>query len=161
LAKFILNTGEEDFDFELLGINCNENQYRLSVLISDALNIDLFLSDYIPLNLKDGKIFKFSLFRFEDNDLGLQYYFIPNLSNFSEPNAVVNKVADLFEGLDIEENVRLIRELPRTDYFLIIKGEELGMFRHKIMGALKSVKEISQVQVIQPQELPSRKNLIF
>lgn len=161
MAKHVLHTSDDDLDFVLLGIVCSESQYRVCSLVNDALNIQLFLSDQVPFNLKDGKLFRFSLFRFPDDELGLEYFFVPNTSNFEDPNAFGFVNEGLFSGHEIDERVMLIKELPKTDYFLIIKGEDLHNYQFKIMDALKKQPEIIQVQLIEPGELPSRKNLIF
>jgi len=166
VAKYVLNTSEDDLDFVLIGISCLENQYSLAALIDDALKIKLFLSDYVPFNLKEGRIFKFSLYRFLDEELGLEYFFIPNSSNFEVPVAIGTNLnntntGDLFEGMDVDESVKLIKELPKTDYFLILKGEDLHNYQFKIMDKLKSFPEIIQIQAIEPHDLPSKRNLIF
>lgn len=161
MAKHVLNSGDEDFDFVLIGITCSENQYYVLSKINDALAIELFLSDYLPYNLKDGKLFRFSLYRFMDEELGFEYYFIPNSSNFDEPNANADTTGDLFAGVEIDESVKLIKELPKTDYFLLLKGEDLHNVRFKIMEKLKSIPEIIQLQAIEPGDLQSKRNLIF
>jgi hypothetical protein len=150
LAKYTLNTNDEDLDFALIGLTLHENQYEAVIALNEALNIDLCLSDNITLNLKDNKVFIFSLFNF-----------IPNTSNFEAPNINDPVASGLFDGLEIEESVKLIKELPKTDYFLILKGEELHYFQHKIIEKLKEIKEILQIQVIDVSELPSKRNLVF
>lgn len=161
MAKHVLNIQEDDLDFVVIGISCLENQYFVSALIDNALKINLFLSDYVPFNLKEGRIFKFSLFRFMDEELGLEYFFIPNTSNFEEPNMNASGKNDLFADIDVDESTKLIKELPKTDYFLILKGEDLHNYQFKIIDKLKACPEIIQVQAIEPYELPSRRNLIF
>jgi hypothetical protein len=161
VAKHILNTNDDDLDFVLIGISCLENQYFVSGLIDDVLKTKLVLSDYIPYNLKEGKIFKFSLFHFLDEELGLEYFFVPNTSNFEESNMNVRSNNDLFSDVDVDESVKLIKELPKTDYFLILKGEDLHNYQFKIIEKLKTQPEIMQIQAIEPQELPSKRNLIF
>jgi hypothetical protein len=145
----------------LLGIMCQEDQYRTAALINDALNIDLALEDYVPFNLKSGKLFSFSHYRFTDDDLGVDYSLIPNLSNFDDRKPEANAPADLFSEVAIDESVRLVKELPKTDYFLILKGEELHLHQYKISDLLKTVPAFLQVQSIEPAELASRRNLIF
>lgn len=161
MAKHVLNIGYENFDFILIGLSCSENQYVLANKISDVLNISFYLSDYIPFHLKEGKLFNFSLYRFIDEELGLDYFFIPNTSNFEgiNPNAVFEN--DLFGEVQVDETVRLIKELPKTDYFLILKGESAHVQQFKIIEALKQLTEIIQLQVIQANELASKRNLIF
>lgn len=161
MAKHFLHNPSEDQDYVLIGINCLENQYVLSSLISDVLKIDLFLSDYIPFNLKEGRVFNFSLYRYSDEDMGLDYFLISNTSNFEEPNLNLSQNNDLFAGQDVDESVKLIHELPKTDYFLIMKGEDLHNYQFKVIEKLKTQEEIIQIQAIEPKELPSRRNLIF
>lgn len=161
MAKHILNTHSDESDYVLIGINCLEDQYVLSSLISNVLKIELFLSDYIPFNLKEGRVFKFSLYRFLDESLGLEYFLIPNTSNFEEPNLNRGNSNDLFAEQDVDESVKLIGELPKTDYFLIMKGEDLHNYQYKVIEKLKTQSEIIQIQAIEPKELPSRRNLIF
>ncbi len=161
MAKYILNNHQDDFDFVLIGITCPENQYYVASLIDDVLKIKLFLSDFVPFNLKEGRLFKFSLFRFLDEDLGLEYYFVPNTSNFEEPNMNAGTSADLFAGQDVDESVKLIKELPKTDYFLILKGEDLFNYQYKVIEKLKTLPDIIQIQAIEAHDLPSKRNLIF
>lgn len=161
LAKYLLNTNEEELNFALIGINCSENQYQLISLINDQLNIDLVLIDYLQLIAKEGKVFKYSLYKFVDEDLRLEINFVPNNSNFFEPNISTSNTNDLFSGEILDESHKLIRELPKTDYFLILKGEETHLFEHKIIEKLKNISEIVQIQTIQAQELSSKRNLIF
>ncbi|MCE3259108.1 MAG: hypothetical protein K0S12_749 [Bacteroidetes bacterium] len=159
MAKHILNT-PGDLDFVLIGISSAENQYSVVSLVNEALGIDLSLSDNVPFNLKDGKLFNFSLFKYYSEEFGLEYCLIPNNSNF-EADSAAGGSADLFSDTTVEESTRLIKELPKTDYFLILKGEDLHLFKFKIAEHLKSVKEILQVQNIEPGDLPSRMNLVF
>lgn len=161
MAKHFLNTGNDELDFVLIGLSSAEDQYRMLSLVNETLGTEFFLSDYLPLNLKDGKIFRFSLYRFMDDELRLEYFFIPNASNFDEPQTSQAGGAGLFSGMDLDESVRLVKELPKTDYFLILKGEDLHHFQFKIMERLKEIPQIVQLQAIEVQDLPSRRNLIF
>jgi hypothetical protein len=97
-------------------------------------------------------------------EFGLEYFLISNASNFEQPNGSLQADSgtdDLFGGMEVEESVRLIKELPKTDYFIILKGEDLHLFRFKIMERLKAVDSILQVQNIEARDLPSRMNLVF
>jgi hypothetical protein len=160
LAKHYLHSGEGDLDFLLFGIVCQENQYRALSLLDDALGIELALSEYLPFELKHEKVFTFSLYYYHDEEFGIEYFFIPNASNYPGETATVN-TTDLFSEVDVEERVKLIKELPQTDYFLIAKGEHASSHRHKIMSCLKKVTGFSRVQSVEPADLPSSRNLIF
>lgn len=161
MAKHVLNSSEEELNFALVGITSPEDQYRILSLINDALNINMTLSDYLPLTAKDDKIFKFSLYKFVDEDLRLEFNLIPNNSNFEEPNMMPSQTDDLFSGIAFDESSKLIKELPKTDYFLILKGDETHLYQFKIIEKLKKITEIVQIQTIEAQELSSRRNLIF
>ena len=57
--------------------------------------------------------------------------------------------------------MRLIKELPKTDYFVIVKGEDMHLHQFNIVEKLKAQQGILQVQLIEQRELPSRMNLVF
>lgn len=160
MAKHFLDT-HDDFDFALLSIVCQENQYVMFSVINDVLKIDLRLSDYVPFNLKDGKLFKFSLYHFVDEELGLEYFLVPNTSNFAEPNINAASSNDLFNDLVVDERAKLVKELPKTDYFLILKGEDIHHYQFKVMEKLKTLSEVIQIQSIVANDLASKRNLIF
>jgi hypothetical protein len=54
-----------------------------------------------------------------------------------------------------------VKELPQTDYFIIVKGEDLHYYQFKITEKLKTLSEVLQVQTIEAIDLPSKRNLIF
>ena len=161
MAKHVLNNTGDDLDFVLIGIMCQENQYAVVTSINKALGTELALYDNVPFNLKDGKLFNFSLFNYVSEEFGLEYFLIPNNSNFEEGKIEPGGGEDLFADLNVEESTKLIKELPKTDYFIILKGEDLHLSQFKIIDKLKTIKEILQVQYIEPKDLPSKMNLVF
>jgi hypothetical protein len=160
LAKHLLNSGSDLIDFVLIGISSPEDQYTLVANVDLALGINLVIGDFVPYALKEGRIFEFSLYQYTDEELGLPYYLIPNTSNFEQPN-LNQPDTGLFAGIDVEEKTRLIKELPKTDYFLLLKGEDLHNYQFQIIEKLRPAPGIMQVTAIEPEELPSKRNLIF
>ena len=158
MAKHVLNILPSSFDFLLLGITCGDNQYRVLSLLNDALEVEFTLSHYVPLNVENS-VFSFSLYKYSDEDLRLEYFLIPNLSNYHPENK--NPEGNLFTGTQMDTRTRIVKELPKTDYFLMIKGEEMAGLDEKIKERLKKVREFQNVHIIQPEDLPSRSNLIF
>ena len=122
---------------------------------------NLFLNSLATVSLQN-KVFSFSLFSFLDEDLGIDYVFIPNLSNF-ETQSTLNVINEnnLFKDQVIEEQVRLLNELPKTDYLIMLKGEDVINYRFKISEQLKKRNAIIQLQNIEPSTLASKRNLIF
>ena len=161
MAKYNLNTSNDDFDFVLIGLMCTNSQYQVIGAINDALKVNLHLHAFVPYNLKDGKLFNFSLYGFFDEELGLEYSVIPNQSNFEGPNINSAGANDLFATTNVDESVRLVKELPKTDFFIVLKGEDLHNYQFKIMDKLKTVNDFLQVQSIAVEELPSKRNLMF
>jgi len=166
LAKHFLNSNKDDLDFVLIGLMSPENQYSIVSSVNAALGTEFILSDHIPFNLKDGKLFYFSLYRYVSEEFGLEYFLIPNNSNFDAPldsgqSDRKGGGEDLFAEFNVEESIKLIKELPKTDYFIILKGEDLHLFQFKIIEQLKTIQDILQIQSIEPRDLPSKMNLVF
>lgn len=157
----ILNINNNDFDFVLLGISIIKDQYETAVALNEALNLKLELQHHFQLSLKSHHMFRFSMFRYFDEIFGIEYLLIPNASNFEEPKPQVGKSEDLFPVIEVEERSLLVKELPRTDYFLILKGEDVNLHSHKIVQYIRKIPELITVQLLDVLELPSRNNLVF
>jgi hypothetical protein len=163
MAKHILHSNPDDFNFLLFGIACSDNQYVLANTINAALDIDLRLENYIDLSHRLGKDFKFSFYTFLDEEFNLEYNLIPNRSNHVAKEGGDDRNSDLFSMFNenVDESSRLIPELTKTDYLLLIKGDEHYNFTFKITEALKKIPEIISLQEIIPDKLNNKNNLIF
>ena len=157
----VLNINEEVYEFALLGLSILKDQYETAISINETLLIRLELNNHFSLALKDNKLFRFSLFSYLDKEFGIEYLLVPNASNFEEPNINTAGNADLFSEIAVEERSLLIKELPKTDYFLILKGEEIEGHKHKVIQRIKTMNDLLSVQLIDVSELPSRSNLVF
>lgn len=163
MAKYVLDTKADDFNFLLVGIGCSSNQYRMVNAINEVLQIDLQLQNYVDLSHKMGTEFRFSFYSFLDEEFNIEYNLIPNRSNNSERNQQKDNGGDLFSMFNesVDESSRLIPELTKTDYLFLIKGDEYYHYSYKITEALKKIEEVISVQEIIPEDLSSRNNLIF
>lgn len=163
MARYTLNNDPDDFNFILLGIASQENQYVLANNINFFLNIELRLDNYIDLSHRMGKDFKFSFYSFWDENFNLEYNLIPNRSNFTESGTEKSGAGDLFSMFNetIDESSRLIPELTKTDYLFLIKGDEHYHYSYRINEVLKKIPSIITLQEIVPEKLNSRSNLIF
>jgi hypothetical protein len=161
MAKYTLPSSAGELDFDLIGITTPLNHYEAVTEINNALRIDLSLDGFVPMNLRDGKLFSFSLYTCADDNMGLEYSLIPNSSNLELHGNDKSAGVGLFSGLNVEESARLIREMPKTDYFLIIKGESNSTVLHRILHCLGEISGFYSVDIISVTDLPSRKNLIF
>lgn len=160
---YTLDPSPEDYNFLLYGIACPDNQYFIVNSVNDALGIDLHLEEYIDLSHRMGKDFKFSFYSFFDEALNLEYNLIPNRSNYVAQENNEKEGGDLFSLFNetVDESSKLIPELTKTDYLLLIKGDEHYHHSYKIAEALKKIPEIITLQEIIPDQLSSKSNLIF
>ncbi|MDI9341721.1 MAG: IPExxxVDY family protein [Sediminibacterium sp.] len=163
MAKHVLIAQEDIFDFALFGLRCSDNQYLMVNHLNQLLKIDLHLDDYLQLHLKEGRVFRFSLYRHLDEDLGLEYHVIPNRSNLLQSSAISNAISSysLFDNQEIDERAHIIPELPQTDYFLLMKGEGLFQYETDLLKQLRTSEIIEDIKEIIPEELPSRRNLVL
>jgi hypothetical protein len=162
VAKYILHNDVNLFDFVLIGITSPENQYVIVNNVNESLNIDLALSQTLRSASKDTDLFDFSVYSFLDEELGLEYCFLPNKSNF-RPKQKARPAYDLFaeSKQSIEQSILLISELPHTNYFLILKGESAIHEQYNVYKLLRKIECIEQVHEIIPDKLQSKNNLIF
>jgi hypothetical protein len=157
MAKHQLGSSGNELDFQLFSISTSMNQYEAVSAVNAALGTDLALEGNVPMNLRDGNMFSFSLFGYTDESLALEYLLVPNASN-AVPAPPPGR--GLFESVGVEETTRLVKELPRTDYFLIVKGETHPHLMHRMLECLQAVEGFIAA-MIRVDDLPSRKNLIF
>lgn len=162
MAKYTLHNDTNFFDFVLIGISSNENQYVITNNINHSLNVNLCLDQTLKFNLKKHDLFEFSLFYYLDEELGLEYYLVANKSNFKTNQKQANN-HDLFAESQekIEESALLISELPYTDYFLLLKGENAIHEQYNVFKLLKTISCINKVHEVIPDKLQSKNNLIF
>lgn len=162
MAKYILHNDSNVFDFVLIGVATSENQYVIVNHINQALKINLSLEQNLKTTSKDGHLFEFSIFNFIDEELGLEYYLVPNRSNF-KPQNELGANFDLFSESKqvIEQSALLIGELPHTNYFVILKGDSAIHEQYNVFKLLKEIEVIDQVHEVIPEKLPSKNNLIF
>ncbi len=162
MAKYNLGYTPDLYDFILFGITCAENQYVLVSELNNSMDLELALYENMKMQVKNKDYFEFSLFSYVQSDLGLEYFLIPNRSNY-KINDKAETGYDLFQnsGQRFEQVAILVPELPQTDYFLILKGENAVHEQYKVFQLLKMVPCISQSHEIIPHKLSSRNNLVF
>lgn len=162
MAKYTLQNDLNIFDFVLLGIASPENQYVLVNSVNHQLNLFLELDQVLKIGTKQGRLFDFSVYGFTDENMGLEYFLLPNKSNY-QPKSSAGKSNDLFASIhqQVEEAALLVPELPHTNYFLILKGESAFHEQYEVFKSLKKVTAIHQVHEIIPERLASKNHLVF
>lgn len=127
-----------EIDFFIIGIVCNDSDYRLSWQINATLDTTLSKDEDIVLKQKQNQ-FTFSLFSYEDEELFLKYSLIKNKS----------------------QSTFFIPEQKNFDFFLKISGELTESDVEIIVASIRSIPEVSIAKYVSPQELKSINNFLF
>lgn len=130
-----------DYEFCLIGIVCNDKDYRLCWKLNPLLNLRLAKSD-------DHKVehFRHSLFTYTNNDLFKEYYLFSNKGENSDKRG---------------EFRNLIEEHKNIDYFLIIKGQLDEEEKKNVLELIKKQENVSAAYLIEAISLKSKQNLLL
>lgn len=154
---------EEHFDFDTFSITSTESVFKVVHELNEELNIKLELCELLEFTHKEGEEFYFPLYSFYHEDLNIEFNILPNQTSFQPQSAKEKANTDLFSG-NIEHTTKLIPELEKTDYFLIIKGDNRYMYNHQIFEAIKLNPSFILVSEIHFEHLKDKKakyNLLF
>jgi hypothetical protein len=158
---------EYDFNFILLAISSHEADYKLCFAINQALGIEMLREDDIQLkNKKQEENLLFSLYSFLNEEEFLEYNLISNKShNASRTLSKGDKrQIDLFNETEPEANSQkgyLLDELSNSDFLFIIKTDYNPDLVEEIENKIKQISFVLNVQILDVQDLPSKKNLII
>lgn len=158
-----------DFDFILFSINSVYPDYKICYLINNALGIHMQKETPVELQNKTQKgLLQFSMFQYYEEETFLNYELISNRS-FNSVNSIPKKdkkeikQIDLF-GQEEEANQEigfLIPELEKTDFLFILRTEIDLNLAKELEASLKKINEITSLRLVNPEDLDSKKNLIF
>ncbi|HNP97585.1 MAG TPA: IPExxxVDY family protein [Bacteroidia bacterium] len=140
MAKTVLKLNEEDqFDFLLFGIICQQKDYRLCREINLKLDLQLKREeDYKVFNGKRMEDQEFSFFRYINPEED-EYYLVSNRS---------------VKGL-------LIPEQKQMDYFIIVRNGMSRIEDQTILSAIKQIRIVLGIYKLDAKNLKSKENLVF
>jgi hypothetical protein len=149
-----------DVPYVLIGISSAEERYRLLSLVSDFLPGELRLREKVPFSSRGKPVYFFSVYTAENPEGGVEYYFVSNSSDFeAEPDAGSQET--LFGREKIESRVRLVKELPSVDFFLIVRAEAAHQLAPGLLDSLRASIPEGRFEMISLHSLSSEGNLIF
>lgn len=154
---------EEHFDFDLFSITCNESVYRVIHELNNDLDIDLQLNELLDYTHKEGEDFYFPVYTFPHEDLNIEFNLIQNQTSFQPATKRKAPGMDLFGG-EVEQTTRLMPELDKTDYLLLVKGENRYLYNHTILETIRKNKNFPDVKELFIEDIKdkkSRTNLLF
>lgn len=162
MPKYVLDSGY-DYDFSILAISSPEPDYKLCIHINRLLNIELSRDTPIELSYKNTVTpLTFSCFMYEEEEEENRYILLANRS--------INTVSAIGKpaGLSLFDNESssdmkgfLIPELLQADYLLLLQTDDHITIAKDIQGKLKKLNFVQTVQNINPETLPTKKNLII
>ncbi len=131
---------EDDFDFDMIGICCHQNDYRIAWVLNEALSIMLAKSQepFMVSNKKGDVVSSHSYYQWEDEENGVTF------------NLVKNKA----------QKDWLVPEKHQIDFFLVIKNGGI-VDVDDLLTKIKSIPNILTAIIVAPNELKSKSNLIF
>lgn len=153
---------EEHFDFDLFSITCNESIYRVIHELNNDLDIDLQLNELLDYTHKEGEDFYFPVYSFQHIELNIEFNLLQNQTSF-QPPVKKKQVTDLFAG-EVEHTTRLMPELDKTDYLLLIKGDNRYLYNHTILETIQqnnSFIAVHELFIEDIKDKKSRTNLLF
>lgn len=135
--KKIVLTDYIDYDFVLIGICSQEEDFRLCWLLNQEFGHDFERID--DLEIVNPRPARFSVFLSQDLDNDLDYYLIAN-----RHPAVI-----------------LVPEQQKTDYFLKITGETEMVDPEEVVRALRAMPSVIAAFPVNVKDLKSKENIIF
>lgn len=154
---------EEHFDFDLFSITCTESVYRVIHELNGDLDIDLQLNELLDYTHKEGEDFYFPVYTYHHEALNIEFHLLQNQTSFQPTSKKKAQAQDLFAG-EVEQSTRLMPELDKTDYFLLIKGDNRYLYNHTILEAIQQNKSFTAVYELFMEDIrdkKSRTNLLF
>jgi hypothetical protein len=131
---------EPECSFELISIVSPIRDYRICWLLNHHLSYQLEWKEEVPLLGGRGKQKTlFNRYSYNDELNWLQFHFINNK----------------YLGKN------LVPELEQVDHLFLVDGTNAAIEKERIITTLKSLPLIQAVFAVNPNELRSKKNLIF
>ena len=131
---------EIDLDFLLIAITSPLKDYRLCYLVNKFLNVNFTKIADLSVEIHPGtEPVLFSRYQYNTEPTDTDFYFIANKGT---------------EG-------HLLPEMPRADYFLLIKNYMDEKDFEGVLSGLNKIPEIVAAVKIDPKKIKSRENLLF
>jgi hypothetical protein len=140
MAKTVLKLKDDDeYDFVLVGIVCQQKDYRLCHELNKELELELKrVEDFEIQNARRSNKSLFSFFQYENKDADVFYVFS-------------NKGKDDF----------LLPEHRNVDYLLMIKENFKRLNETQLLGNIKKISIVLGAYGLEVKKLKSKGNLVF
>lgn len=150
-----------DFDFKLIGISCQEPDFKLCWNLNKHLNLNLERSDDLIVHSDhDDKLAHYSLFTYKESVKsldGVQSNWLPSYLNESEEEGIVYQMLS-----NRNEYRNLIPEQPSIDFFLLVRGSnDDDAHEKKMLQQIRKIKVVNAAFLMDISKLKNKEHLIF
>lgn len=148
----------DTIDYTLIAIHTGLEDYRLAFNINKQLNISLSKNeDEVSIQYKKKWVY-FSRFTFLNQDNLTVWNLIQNKQE--SESKVETGVVNLFENKNISNQVTLINELKKVDFFLKIEQDNQENIS-EIITNINNIDAVNTSYEIDVKAIKSKNNLIF
>ena len=148
----------DTIDYTLIAIHTGLEDYRLAFNINKQLNISLSKNeDEVSIQYKKKWVY-FSRFTFLNQDNLTVWNLIQNKKE--SESKVETGVVNLFENKNISNQVTLINELKKVDFFLKIEQDNQENIS-EIITNINNIDAVNTSYEIDVKAIKSKNNLIF
>ncbi|MFN5317602.1 MAG: IPExxxVDY family protein [Bacteroidia bacterium] len=150
-----------DFDFKLIGISCQEPDFKLCWYLNNHLNLNLERTDDLTIPMEqDDKLAHYSVFEYKESVRsldGVQANWLPPYLSEAEEEGTLYQLLS-----NRNEWGNLIPEQPTIDFFLLLRGSnEDEVHQKKKLQLIRQIKVVNAAFLMDINKLKSRDNLIF
>jgi|688.fasta_scaffold826564_1 hypothetical protein len=129
---------ETEYNFQLIGISCAEEDYKLCWLFNRALEFDFERIDELEIMLPDKQL-EFAVFEYQDQEAEVTYHLIANRNQ---------------QGI-------LVAEERQSDYFLKISGDFFSPDLPELVSSIRQIPNVMAAYPLVPKKIKSIDNLLF
>jgi hypothetical protein len=150
-----------DFDFKLIGISCQEPDFKLCWYLNNHLFFNLERRDDLAIPMdNDDKCAYYSVFEYKESVRSLDgvqaNWLPPYLSEAEEEGTVYQLLSNRHEWGN------LIPEQATIDFFLLLRGShENATHQQTLLQQIRKIKVVNAAFLMDISKLKNRDNLIF
>ncbi len=150
----------EDSNFTLIGVHTGLSDYKLAYLLNKRLNTS-FKKSKDSLVVESGvQKASFSIYNYEDESLGVDWFLIENKYHGASINPIEN---GLFGSMNetVNSTSYLIPEKKQTDFLVKIEGDYEMYLVHETLEEIKKMEQVMTSYIIDITTLKSKDFLII
>jgi len=150
-----------DFDFKLIGISCQEPDFKLCWYLNNQLNLNLERTADLTIPIvQENKLAHYSVFEYKESIRsldGVQANWLPSYLIEAEEEGTMYQMLS-----NRHEWGNLIPDQPSIDFFLLLRGSnESAADEKKMLQKIRKIKVVNAAFLMDISKLKNRDNLIF